>query len=365
MPSTLPLYPPIRLAVVGLGQISELMLPAYAANDDVAVVALCDRNRTRVERWAQTFPSATATTEVAAVLALQPDVVDVLVPTPLHADVAVPILEAGFHVQVQKPIARDLDGADRILAAAAASGATLNVLEDYMCYPPLVQLRDLVATGEIGEPVACAMKIVATGLGGWDVLPESLEWQFRQALDGRGMLVFDHGWHQLALAIWLFGPIRRIFGWIGRTEIVPEIVMDAPSTLIWEHHNGVRVVLDITFAIDTYFRSTHYGGDERLEVTGTRGFVRCNRISACGIQEPSIVLYRDGELRQFHALEDTPLDAFSAMVARNVASYTGEEDHLLMDGAFARQVLAALIAALESDRKRKPVDVAAAPGSVP
>ena len=42
-------------------------------------------------------------------LACDPDVVDVLVPTPLHADVALPIIEAGFAVQLQKPVARSLD----------------------------------------------------------------------------------------------------------------------------------------------------------------------------------------------------------------------------------------------------------------
>jgi predicted dehydrogenase len=333
------------------------MLPAYAANDDVLVVALCDLDAERVARWAGTFPAATATTELATALAQQPDVVDVLVPTPLHATVVTEILRSGFHVQVQKPIARGLDGADQILAAAATGGATVSVLEDYLCFPPLMRLGDLVASGEVGTPVGCHMKIVATGRGGWEVRPESLEWQFRQALDGRGMLVFDHGWHQLALAVWLFGPVRRIFAWIGRTEIIPEIVMDAPSTLVWEHHSGVRVVLDITFAIDTYFRSTHYGCDERFEVTGTRGFVRCNRISACGIQEPSLVVYRDGELREFHAVADTPPDAFATMVERSVAFFTGEADSPVMDGPLARQVLITLLAALESDRAGVPIDI--------
>jgi predicted dehydrogenase len=346
----------VRVAVVGLGQISELMLPAYSGNDDIAVVGLCDRNPERVARWAPAFEGATASTDMADVLAARPDVVDVLVPTPQHAEVVTPLLEAGFHVQVQKPIARDLGGADMMLRAAAGSGATLNVLEDYLCYPPMVQLHDLVAGGEIGDPVGCHMKIVATGRGGWEVLPESYEWQFRQALDGRGMLVFDHGWHQLALAIWLFGPVRRIFAWLGRTEIVPEIVMDAPSTLIWEHENGVRVVLDITFALDTYYRSSHYGGDERIEVTGSQGFVRCNRISAQGMQEPSVVLYRDGEVRAFHALADTPPDAFAAMAARSVSFYQGRGPAPL-DGVSARQVLATLLAALESDRAGAPVDV--------
>ncbi len=356
VPSPLPLERPLRLAVVGLGQIAELMLPAYAARPDVAVVGLCDPRTERLERWAERFPDAVLATDVGGVTALGPDVVDVLVPTPLHAEVASSVLDAGCHVQVQKPIARDLEGADRLLRTARSRGACLHVLEDYLCYPPLVRLRDLVHSGEIGEPVGCHMKIVATGRGGWEVPAESYEWQFHQAQDGRGMLVFDHGWHQLAVATWLFGPVRRIFAWLGSTEIVPGISMDAPSTLVWEHVSGVRVVLDITFAIDTYFHSTHYGGDERVEVTGSKGYARCNRISAYGVQEPSVVVYREGEIRGFHALDDTPPDAFSAMAARTVEVFTGGAAPLL-DGPAARHVLVALLAALESHRTGTPVDL--------
>jgi predicted dehydrogenase len=359
MTSPLPLTPPVRLAVVGLGQISELMLPAYAANESIDIVGLCDRNPERLRRWSATFPDALAVTEIDEVLATMPDVVDVLVPTPLHAEVVTPILAKGFHVQVQKPIARDLEGADGMLATAARSGATLNVLEDYLCYPPIVKLSEIVRGGEIGEPVGCHMKIVATGLGGWEVLLESYDWQFQQALDGRGMLVFDHGWHQLAIALSLFGPVRRIFAWIGRTEIIPEIVMDAPSTLVWEHECGVRTVVDITFAVDTFFHSTHYGGDERVEVTGSKGYVRCNRISAQGVQEPALEVYRDGEIRSYHALSDTPPDAFTAMAERNVAYLTGEVATPLMDGAVAREILAVLLAGLESHRQGRPIDLPA------
>jgi predicted dehydrogenase len=356
MPSALPIEGPLRLAVVGLGQIAELMLPAYAARPDIDVVGLCDLRAERLDRWSARFPRALVATDVDEITALAPDVVDVLVPTPLHADVASRVLDAGCHVQVQKPLARDLEGADLLLETARSRGALLHVLEDYLCFPPLVRLRDLVHSGEIGRPVGCHMKIVATGRGGWEVPAESYEWQFRQAEDGRGMLVFDHGWHQLAVATWLFGPVRRIFAWLGSTEIVPGITMDAPSTLVWEHVSGVRVVLDISFAIDTYFRSTHYGGDERVEVTGSEGYVRCNRISACGVQEPSVVLYREGEIRAFHALDDAPPDAFAAMAARTVEVFTAGAAPLL-DGSSARHVLVALLAALESNRTGSFVDV--------
>ncbi len=125
MTSRFPLSAPIRLAMVGLGQISELMLPAYVANESIEIVGLCDRNPERLQRWSETLPETLASTDVNAVLATTPDVVDVLVPTPLHAEVVTPILEQGFHVQVQKPIARDLEGADAMLAAAAQNRRAL------------------------------------------------------------------------------------------------------------------------------------------------------------------------------------------------------------------------------------------------
>jgi predicted dehydrogenase len=365
VPTPLPITGrPIRLAVVGLGQVSELVLPSYAARDDIEIVGLCDLDEARSARWGRVFPEARQTADLDSLLGTAPDVVDVLVPTPAHGAVVTHVLDAGFHVQVQKPIARSMDDADAMLAAADRSGALLRVLEDYLFYPPLVQLRDVVESGELGQASAVHMKIVGTGRGGWDVPESSFRWQWEQQRDGRGMLVFDHGWHQLAIAHWLFGPIGRIFAWIGSTQvapdIAPEIVLDAPSTLVWEHTNGVRGVMDVTIAPDTYFRSDYYTCDERIEVTAARGYVRCNRVSACGVQEPSVVVYTEGQTRGYHALPDNPPDAFAAQTQNLVDVVTGNHDDLRMDGPTARAVLNALLVALESSKAGRPLDV---PGS--
>ena len=139
------------------------------------------------------------------------------------------------------------------------------------------------------------MKMVASGRGGWDVPGDSYEWRFQQARDGRGQLFFDDGWHKLSTALWLFGPVKEVRAWIGTTEIIPGIEVDAPTTVIWEHENGVRGVWDVTLAVDMYLRSDYYTNDERWEVTGRRGFARVNRCTGRGIQEPSFEIYLDGE----------------------------------------------------------------------
>jgi predicted dehydrogenase len=333
------------------------VLPTYTGNPDVDVVALCDRDPERVARWSSVWPRAASGTGLADLDATDVDVVDVLVPTPAHGEVVTAALESGYHVQVQKPIARSLEEADHMVALASGRGAMLRVMEDYLFFPPIAALGRVLDSGEIGAPAGVHMKIVATGRGGWEVPMSSYRWQFEQARDGRGMLVFDHGWHQLAVAMSLLGDVRRIFAWIGRTEVAPGITMDAPSTLVWEHTNGVRGVLDITFAPDTYFRSDYYTGDERIEITGTQGFARCNRISACGVQEPSVVVYREGEVRAMHALDDTLPAGFVASTAHALAYLRGETTDLVLDGLAARRVLRALLTALESSELGRALEV--------
>src|SRR5215469_1259327 len=86
------------------------------------------------------------------------DLVEVLVPTPLHCDVACAVLEAGYHVNLQKPIARTMDEVDRILAARNKSGATLRIMEDYLFFEPLVRLKEITESGEIGRPASLHIK---------------------------------------------------------------------------------------------------------------------------------------------------------------------------------------------------------------
>ena len=85
--------------------------------------------------------------------------------------------------------------------------------------------------------------------------------------------------------------------------------------------------------------------------------MRTNRISAQGIQEPAVVLYRDGETRAFHDLDDRPPDAFRASTAHALEYFRGDLDQVVMEPRAGLHVLTALIAALESHRLGHPVDV--------
>jgi predicted dehydrogenase len=297
---------PVRAAFVGLGRVYDLNVLGYVDNPDVEVVALVDPNEERRLQRTSDWPGVATFASVAGLAAagLEVDAVEALLPIAHHADGVVELLDQGWHVNLQKPICNDLVEAAAMTAAADAAGRHLRVMENYLFYEPLRRLKDVVDGGAIGDVVGYHLKMVASGRGGWDVPGDTYDRQFAQARRGRGTLLFDDGWHKLSTALWLFGPVREVRAWIGSTEVIPGIGVDAPTTLVWEHSNGVRGVWDITLAVDMFLRSDYYTNDERWEVTGRHGFARVNRCTARGLQEPSLEVYRDGELRAHHALDD-------------------------------------------------------------
>jgi predicted dehydrogenase len=354
---------PVRSAFIGLGRIYDLNMRAYAGNPDVEVVALVDpspeRRAQRQADWprARTFASAA---ELAA-SGLEVDAAEVLLPIPLHADGVVEMLGYGWHVNMQKPMCNDLLDAQRMLDAAKAGDRILRVMENYLFYEPLRKLKAVAESGEIGDVCGYHVKMVGTGRGGWDVPWSSFEWQMEQMHRGRGIMVFDDGWHKLATALWLFGPVREVRAWIGNLAVGPGIDLDTPSTLIWEHENGVRGVWDNTIAMDMYLRSDYYTNDERWEITGSRGFARVNRVTGRGVQQPSLEIYSDGQMRSYHALDDDWGSSFRDSGRHWLRWLHTGAGPLLWSGAEATDVLRFALAAYASSASG---GVGVAPGQV-
>jgi predicted dehydrogenase len=344
---------PVRAAFVGLGRIYDLNRLAYLGNKDVQVVALVDPNEERRTQRQMDWPNARtfASVEQLAASGVEVDAVEVLVPIVLHEEVTVRCLEYGWHVNLQKPLSNDLASASRMLECARTHNRRLRVMENYLFYEPLLKLKEVAESGELGDISGYHLKMVASGRGGWEVPGDSYQWQFDQAKRGRGILLFDDGWHKLSTALWLFGPIKEVRAWIGSTEIIPGIEIDAPTTVIFEHVNGIRGVWDITLAVDMYLRSDYYTNDERWEITGRSGFARVNRCTGRGIQQPSVELYVDGEMRSFHGLDDDWGSSFRESGRHWLHCLRSGEGPLWWGIEEAIEVLRVALAAYESDAK--------------
>jgi predicted dehydrogenase len=75
------------------------------------------------------------------------DVVSVTTPNQFHAEMAIAALEAGKHVWCEKPMATRLDDAERMAAAAQASGRVAVLGYNYIQSPLIRQLGQILARG--------------------------------------------------------------------------------------------------------------------------------------------------------------------------------------------------------------------------
>ena len=135
----------LRVAAIGVGSLGRHHGRNYAelaAEGRVEMVGVCDVNAETAASVAadNKCPSLTDWRELIGKV----DVVSVATPTETHCEIACEFLESGVHVLVEKPIALTLDEADKMIAAADASGAELMVGQLERFNPAMVALRPYV-----------------------------------------------------------------------------------------------------------------------------------------------------------------------------------------------------------------------------
>lgn len=117
--------PALRAAVVGCGHFGRLHAAKWAVLPTATLVAVCDSDNSR----AVALAGELGCRGVARAEALigEVDAVSVVVPTAAHHAVAGPLLDAGIHCLIEKPLAADLAEAADLERRAVAGGAVLQV----------------------------------------------------------------------------------------------------------------------------------------------------------------------------------------------------------------------------------------------
>lgn len=146
----------VRYAVVGGGWISQAaLMPAVAGtgNSELAGLVTGDAEKGRILAERYGFAHVWSYEGYRDMLgSREVDALYLALPNGMHRDFAVPALEAGLHLLLEKPMAVSEDECREIEAAAAASGARLMIAYRLHFEPATLEAIRIVRSGEIGDP---------------------------------------------------------------------------------------------------------------------------------------------------------------------------------------------------------------------
>lgn len=354
----------LRMGFIGVGRITDLHYLGYKDNPKAELHAVCDVDPVGLQRRVSQWGVEKAYDDYRRLLD-DPDVdaVEVITPHHLHAEMTIAALEAGKHVSVQKPMALNLTQADAMMAAAGRSGKLLRIIENYRYYAPFNKAKQLIESGEIGEPLSIRIKSLSGNVNqGWKISQTSKEWRSDKSRSGAGSIVFDHGYHIWSVARYFLGDVERVFAFFGRRkvesnhlEIQSEAFMDNPVMVTWKYTGQDKFgCWDCVDSQDMMVRTKYYPMEVFLEITGSRGMLWVNRCTGQMLDRPPVELYRDGVVTGY-----SDIDAdYGNSVARGVRDFV---DAILegrpsgLTGLEAREVLRFALAVVLSGKERREV----------
>jgi len=134
------------------------------------------------------------------------DLVTVATPNATHFEITKAFLEAGFHVLCEKPMTMTVEEGEEIVRVARASGRICAVNYCYSAYPMVRQMRQMVATGQIGK-VRVVVANFSHGHHGdaKDADNPRVRWRYDSDMAGISGQFADCGIHALHMASFVVG----------------------------------------------------------------------------------------------------------------------------------------------------------------
>lgn len=285
-------FKPIQLALIGCGEVTRYKhLPALLKLQNIEIVGLIDIDQRQALQVAEQYKLPIRYTNLDGVLNDEKvEVVGVCVPAQHHLAVALPLIESGKHVLIEKPLALSLSDCDRLIQEARNTNKKV-MMGFHMRFHRLVcEAKALIEQGLLGNLET--IRAIWNSPRGDTNLPE---WRRCRELGG-GALV-EIGVHHMDLWRYLTGTeVSEVFGYSrsGARD-------DESAALVARFENGM---------MGSGVFSERTSHEIELEICGDQGRLRLSCLKFDGL---SFFTHRDipgciwTRLSQgFHTLKELP-----------------------------------------------------------
>lgn len=252
--------------VIGVGSIGERHTRCFQ-NTGRARVSIAEINPTLRETVAARyavphFPS------LEAALQTPPEVAVVCTPAPFHIPMTRSLVAAGVHVLIEKPLGTNEAGLRELLDEWQQRPVTLGVAYVYRAFPELQAARELLQSGEFGNP----LQVTVVGGQHFPTYRPAYRDIYYARHETGGGAIQDAITHLLNLGEWLVGPIRRLVCDAAHQSL-PGVEVEDTVHLLARHQSpgSTQPTILGSYSINQY----QAPNEIVIQVVCERGTVRC------------------------------------------------------------------------------------------
>ena len=314
-------YSMLKIGVLGSGRISELHLKAYKKIKGVKIVALCDKDQTKLMDSAKKWNIPLTFSDYKdLIICKEVDALDIVTPYTLNFEVLELLQKIKKPFSIQKPLCSSVKEAKTLVKKFKKFPKPFQLSENFLFYPPLLKAKKYLDEGLIGDPQLLKISFIGGAFGGWKIPSDAWKWRLEQLKNGYGMQTFDHGHHLISVSRFLFGELEKVFSWIDNYDGS----VDCPALISLKHLSPAKYTqISYHFGREMTVPSDYYSNDEWIEISGTKGILFVERCSG-KIKTGSVLKFFDGQ--EIRPLEDCPDDwqlSFDKMIENFIESIRG------------------------------------------
>jgi len=208
----------LGIGLVGYGFMGRAHSNAYKRVNDFfdleyrpVLKAVCGRNRGKAEEFAAQWGYESIEIDWRTLIQRpEIDAIDIASPNNTHAEIAIAAASAGKMVLCEKPLARNLAEAERMVEAVERAGVPNMVWYNYRRVPAVTFAKQLIDEGHLGRIFHYRAKFLQDWTMSRD-LPQGGQalWRLDAEAAGSGV-TGDLLAHCIDTAIWLNGPIQQV-----------------------------------------------------------------------------------------------------------------------------------------------------------
>ncbi len=169
----------LKVGLIGCGFMGTMHANCYKNIENVEIVALADIRKEKAETLAEGTSAVLYGDGKELIQNADVDIIDICLPTFLHAEYALAAMDKAAYVFVEKPVALTAEEGDKILQKAEETGCQVQIGQVIRFWDEYVKLREIIEAGTYGKVVnANFRRISPVPDWGWN------DWLLKSELSG-------------------------------------------------------------------------------------------------------------------------------------------------------------------------------------